>query len=246
MRMRKKPNLAARMEKCAHLLVGRPELLRGRWLDPANESPGCLTCQSQRLFPDKNQSLSCDGPNESGYSELYIELGCGKGRFTIETAKAATAPAVESGSLFVALEKSADAMIIAVERAAAEDLQNVRFINVFADDLTDYFAPGEVSRIYLNFCDPWPSNRHAKRRLTNRRFLEFYLQVLKPGGEVHFKTDNFPLFEYSLQEFEYAGFALKETVRDLHKDGPVGVMTDYEQKFHAQGLPIYKCIARKN
>jgi tRNA (guanine-N7-)-methyltransferase len=136
-------------------------------------------------------------------------------------------------------------MIIAVERAAAEALRNVRFINAFADDLASYFAPGEVSRIYLNFCDPWPSNRHAKRRLTHRRFLESYMQVLNPGGEIHFKTDNLPLFEYSLLEFERGGFTLTEVTRDLHKNGPVGVMTDYEMKFFTQGLPINRCAARK-
>ena len=208
MRMRKKQNLAARMEKCAHFLVAEPELFRGRWL------------------------------GGFGYGELHIELGCGKGRFTVETAKA------ESGIFFVALEKSADAMITALERAAAECLHNVRFVNAFADNLTDYFAPGEVSRIYINFCDPWPANRHEKRRLTGRRFLDLYKQVLCPGGEIHFKTDNLSLFEFSLREFEFIGFEPAEVTRDLHKDGPVGVMTDYELKFHSQGAPIYKCRMR--
>ena len=217
MRMRKKPNLPARMEKCAHLLVAEPESLRGRWLD------------------------------EFEYGDLHIELGCGKGRFTAETARLEAGKVNGSGTgvFIAALEKSADAMIIAVERAAAEGLENVRFVNAFADDLADYFAPCEVSRVYLNFCDPWPSNRHRKRRLTDRRFLELYMQALKPGGDIHFKTDNLPLFEYSLPEFECAGFILAEVRHDLHKDGPVGVMTDYELKFFAQGLPIYKCTARR-
>ena len=227
MRMRRKPNLKARMERCAHLLIAEPGLLRGRWL--------CLAEDRSR----GGDLLPALGIDELGRGGLHVELGCGKGRFTVETAKA------EAGVFIVALEKTADVMIIALERAAAESLKNVRFVNAFADDLLDYFAPGEVSRIYLNFCDPWPSNRHVKRRLTHRRFLNLYSQVLKPGGEIHFKTDNLPLFEYSLQEFELAGFTLNEVTRDLHQDGPVGVMTDYEQKFHGQGQPICRCVARK-
>ena len=221
--MRKKPNLAARMEKCAHLLVKEPELFRGGWGE------------------------------KFGYGELHVELGCGKGRFTVETAKAEAAKADtaktetenKTGVFIAALEKSADAMIIALERAASEELRNLRFIHSLADNLTDYFAPGEVSRIYLNFCDPWPSNRHAKRRLTNRRFLDLYMQALYPGGEIHFKTDNLPLFEFSLREFEFCGFSLIDVTRGLHKDGPAEIMTDYELKFHNQGFPVYKCIVKK-
>ena len=206
MRLRKKPNLEIRTEKCAHLLASQPESYCGRWLIE---------------FP---------------HDELHIELGCGKGLFTYQTAK--SSPDV----LVVALEKLASAMIIALERAAADDLRNVRFINSLADNLADYFAPEEVSRIYINFCDPWPSNRHAKRRLTHRRFLELYAQILRPGGELFFKTDNCALFDFSLREFEHGGFGLIDSTRDLHKNGPVGIMTDYEVKFHAQGLPI--CSAR--
>ena len=203
MRMRKKPNFEARKERCAHLLVADPQALRGRWL--------------------------C----EFGYDELHIELGCGKGAFTVGTAKA------EPGVFIAALEKSAGALLIALERANAAGLRNVRFVNALADNLTEYFAPGEAARIYINFCDPWPTNRHAKRRLTNRHFVELYKQILRPGGEVYFKTDDLPLFEYSLGEFESGGFRLAGSVRDLHKNGPVGIMTDYEQKFHSQGQPIY-------
>jgi len=205
--MRRKPNLEARLEKCSHLLVRAPELYRGRWLEE---------------FP--------------GYKELHIELGCGKGRFTVGTAK--TSPDV----LFVALEKSANVMVIALERAANEGLRNALFAGCFADYLTDYFSPGEVSRIYINFCDPWPSVRHAKRRLTGQPFLELYTQVLRPGGEIYLKTDNLQLFEFSLLEFELCGFSNLEIVRDLHKSGPVGVMTDYELKFYEQGLPIYQGV----
>ena len=201
--MRKKPNHAARMEKCAHLLVTEPKSLYGLW---------------RGTF---------------GYDELYVELGCGKGAFTVGTAKE------ESGIFIVALEKSIGALLSALERANDAGLRNVRFINALADNLTEYFAPGETSRIYINFCDPWPTNRHAKRRLTNRRFIELYRQVLRPGGGIYFKTDDLPLFEYSLGEFESGGFMLAGSSRDLHKDGPVGIMSDYEAKFHSQRKPIY-------
>ena len=208
MRMRRKPNLDARIEKCAHLIVAQPEALLGIWLE------------------------------DSRLSELHIELGCGKGRFTVETAKAA--PDI----LYAAFEKTANVLVIALERAERERLQNVRFANAFVEDIEECFAPGEVSRIYLNFPDPWPSNRHAKRRLTAQSFLEKYARILRPGGEIHFKTDNLPLFEYSLCEFERSRFRLLEETRDLHKNGPTGAMTDYEQKFFSMGMPIYQCLVQ--
>jgi len=169
--------------------------------------------------------------------EVHIELGCGKGRFTLETAKS------EPNILHVALEKITNILVFALELADREGAENVRFINALADDLTDFFAPDEVARIYLNFCDPWPGRKREKRRLTSQRFLALYSKVLQPGGEIRFKTDNLPLFEFSLREFERCGFVLLEETRDLHKNGPVGIMTDYELKFFNQGLPIYKCRA---
>jgi len=205
--MKRKPNLAARIERCSHLLINEPALHSGRWLD------------------------------DFGFGELRVELGCGKGRFSVETARA------EPDVLFVALEKSDNVLVIALERTAAAGLNNLLFVNVLADDLLDFFAPGEISQIYINFCDPWPSNRHVKRRLTGPRFLELYSQVLSRQGCLHFKTDNLPLFEFSLREFGRNGFFLLDVVRDLHKNGPVGVMTDYELKFYSQGTPIFKCIA---
>ena len=234
------------MEKCSHLLVTEPELYHGRWQSLFCGNQNSLVNQRRVLAAGINESPSGADPGEPSRFELHVEIGCGKGRFTVETAKAAEAALrTRDGFFMVALEKSADAMVIALERAAAEGLRNIKFINAFADDLTEYFAPGEVSCIYLNFCDPWPSNRHAKRRLTNRRFLELYMQVLNTGGEIRFKTDNLPLFEYSLHEFEYAGFTLTDVDRDLHGDGPAEIMTDYEIKFHSQGSPIYKCVYRK-
>ena len=134
-------------------------------------------------------------------------------------------------------------MVIAMERVCAMGLHNVFFIDGDAARLTDLFAPSEVDRIYINFCDPWPGNRHAKRRLTHPDFLLRYRQVLSRKGEIHFKTDNRDLFEWSLFQFPRAGFLLSQVTRDLHANGIQGVMTDYEEKFHNLGTPINRCVA---
>ena len=105
------------------------------------------------------------------------------------------------------------------------------------------FSVGEVDRIYINFCDPWPKKRDAKRRLTSSGFLKLYQAILPTDGEIHFKTDNLPLFEYSLEQFKEAGFLLKDVTFDLQEHGPVGVMTDYEAKFYEQGIKINRCVA---
>mgnify|MGYP001121058422 CR=1 FL=1 len=208
MRMRKKRNLIPRMERCAALLVKEPALHRSRWRSD---------------FP--------------GFQELHLEIGCGRGRFTVEIAK--QNPHV----FFIAIERVADAMIIGLERAMEEVLTNIRFITQDASNLLEFFGEGELDRIYLNFSDPWPGKRHAKRRLTSERFLPVYKKILRPGGAIHFKTDNNELFEYSLGTFQEAGFALSEITRNLHERGPVGAMTDYEMKFHAQGVSINRCVA---
>ena len=171
--------------------------------------------------------------------ELRLELGCGKGRFTAGTA------AAEPDVLFIAVERVPDAMVMAMERCAAQGLTNVFFIDANADQLPLFFAPGEADRIYINFCDPWPSNRHAKRRLTHPDFLLRYRQVLAEAGEIHFKTDNRDLFEWSLFQFPKAGYQLSQVTRNLHEHGVQGVMTDYEEKFHSLGTPINRCVATK-
>ena len=207
MRMRKKKNLAPRMEACGALLVTDPAAERGRWRE---RRPGAV--------------------------KLRLELGCGKGRFTAETA------AAHSEDLYVAIERVPDAMVIAMERCRAMGLTNVFFIDGDAAALERYFAPGEVDLIYINFCDPWPSVKHSRRRLTHEGFLRGYRKVLREGGQIHFKTDNRDLFEWSLFQFPKAGFALSEVTRNLHGGGVQGVMTDYEEKFHALGTPINRCV----
>ncbi len=209
-RMRKKKNLIPRMEKCESILLRDPSAYKGRWRD---------------AFP--------------GFSELHIELGCGKGRFTVETAQS------KPETLFVAVERAPEAMITAMERAMASGLENVRFIDMDAAKLRDVFGDGEADLIYINFCDPWPPKKQAKRRLTAPGFLALYKAVLKSRGEIHFKTDNYPLFCYSLQSFYENGFDIYDATHDLHGTGGGGIMTDYEVKFHAQGVPINRCVAKK-
>ena len=206
--MRKKPNLVPRMERCARVLIPDPEARRGRW---------------RELMPQAES--------------LWLELGCGKGRFTAEMAEQ------NPQTLYLAVERVPDAMVIAMERVCARELGNAFFVDGDAARLPLFFAPGEVDRIFINFCDPWPGNRHAKRRLTHPDFLLRYRQVLAPGGEIHFKTDNRELFEWSLFQFPRAGFTLSQVTRDLHAGGVCGVMTDYEEKFHSLGTPINRCVA---
>ena len=168
---------------------------------------------------------------------LEVELGCGKGRFTAGTAKA------QPDTLLIAVEKVPDAMVVAMERVTAESLKNVFFLDADAALLPMLFAAGEVDRLYINFCDPWPKSNQKKRRLTHGNFLKKYRQVLKEGGQIHFKTDNDKLFEWSLEEIPQFGFQLSEVTRDLHANGPVGVMTDYEAKFYGEGKNINRCVA---
>ena len=173
-----------------------------------------------------------------GHAHLQLELGCGKGGFTC--AAAAAMP----DTLLVAVEKVPDAMVVAMERAVEASLTNVRFLDADALRLPELFAPGEVERIYINFCDPWPKKKQFKRRLTAPGFLALYRQVLAPGGEIWFKTDNLPLFDWSCETMTEAGFQLSEVTRDLHAGGPVGIMTDYEKKFYGEGKPICRLVAR--
>ena len=208
MRMRKKKNLLPRMERCQDRLISEPYSMPGTW---------------RALMPEAR--------------EVRVELGCGKGRFTVETARS------EPDVLLIAVEKVPDAMVIAMERAEAAQLKNVFFVTADASQLPLFFAPGEVDRIYINFCDPWPTKRHAKRRLTHGNFLRLYRKVLKPDAQIHFKTDNPLLFSFSVEEFPQFGFALSDVTNNLHENGPQGVMTDYEAKFYEQGLPIHRCVA---
>ena len=209
MRMRKKRNLEPRLEKAASALLQDPQSLKGHW---------------RTVFP--------------GYRELAVELGCGKGRFTADTA------AAEPELFLAAVERVPEATVVGMERVTRRGLQNVRFLDMDAAELCRVFAPGEADRIYVNFCDPWPSNGHAKRRLTAPDYLTLYRTVLRPGGELRFKTDNVPLFDWSVEQLRRCGWEILFETHDLHHDGIADIMTDYEAKFHSQGVPICKCVAR--
>ena len=132
-------------------------------------------------------------------------------------------------------------MVVAMEKAQSMGLKNVFFIDMDVAAMEEIFAGGEIDRLFINFPDPWPRKKNAKRRLTHRGFLDKYCRVVRAGGEIHFKTDNAPLFAFSLEEFAACGLEVKHLTRNLHEHGIVGIMTGYEEKFHALGTPINRC-----
>ena len=171
---------------------------------------------------------------------LHIEVGMGKGRFIMELAQ--SHPKLH----FIGIERYSSVLLRALQKRQQLDLSNIFFLCVDAKNLDQFFAPGEVSRIYLNFSDPWPKDRHAKRRLTSPQFLTVYQKILAPDGTVEFKTDNRGLFEYSLESIPAAGWQITEQTFDLHHSPMAAgnVMTEYEEKFASEGKPICKLIAR--
>ncbi len=170
---------------------------------------------------------------------LKLEIGCGKGSFTCALASA------EQECDLVAIEKVPDAMILAMERAQAAKLNNVCFLDYDAARLREVFSPGELECIYINFCDPWPKSRDAKFRLTAPAFLRIYADLLPQGGEVFFKTDNGPLFEWSVEQFKNEGWQIRKLTRDLHAQGICGILTDYERRFLEEGVAIKMLVARR-
>lgn len=170
---------------------------------------------------------------------LHVELGTGRGKFI--TGMAELYPHIN----FVGIEAVQDVLYCALSKVRERDLTNVRLVLFNANEMRDLFAPGEIDRLYINFCDPWPKNRHAKRRLTHSRFLEMYRELLKPRSELHFKTDNEALFEFSLNQFAEAQLGLQNISLDLHKsDFSDNVTTEYEARFSALGMKIFRCEAR--
>ena len=206
MRMRKMRNLEPRMERCAAYRIEDPAAHKGAW---RALKPNCTA--------------------------LWVEVGCGKGKFTAETA------AANPDVLLIAVERCREAVVVAMEKAQAMGLKNVFYIDMDVANIEEIFAAAEIDRLFINFPDPWPRKKNAKRRLTHRTFLDRYCRVVKENGEIHFKTDNAPLFEYSLEEFAACGLQVNALTRDLHANGIVGIMTGYEEKFHALGTPINRC-----
>ena len=169
---------------------------------------------------------------------IHNEVGTGKGQFI--NGMAQQNPDIN----YIGIELADRVIVTALDRLLESNLPNVKLLNVNALELPDIFAEGEVSRVYLNFSDPWPKTRHEKRRLTYKTFLDLYKGILPEHGEIHFKTDNRGLFEYSLVSFSHYGMKLNYVSLDLHNSDFEGnVMTEYEQKFSAKGNPIYRCEA---
>lgn len=209
MRMRKKKNCDARMEKCADIWVRDAEKLKGKWTSRFGNS-----------------------------NPIHIEIGCGKGNFIVGMAK--MYPDVN----FIAIEKVEDVIVMAMEKAKEAGLTNVLFTDMDAEKIEDVFERGEISRIYLNFSDPWKKKKQAKRRLTHKRFLDRYKAVLLNGDYIYFKTDNKALFEFSLNSFAEENFKLSNITFDLHNSDFEGnVMTEYEKRFSDMGQPIYRLEA---
>ena len=171
---------------------------------------------------------------------LYLEVGMGKGRFITELAGR------NPENNYVGIEKYSSVLLRALEkRELLPELTNLRYLRMDAEDLPEVFGEGEVSGIYLNFSDPWPKDRHAKRRLPSRQFLARYDVILKKEGTLEFKTDNRPLFDFAVEELEPAGWKAQVITYDLHNDAALmegNVMTEYEEKFSSVGNPICKYI----
>lgn len=209
MRMRKKKNCAARIERCGDIRIIDPEQYKGSW----------------------SEVFGNDNP-------IHIEIGCGKGAFV--TGMAQLHPDVN----FIAIEKVEDVIVMAMEKAVNLGLSNVRFMDMDAERIEEFFEKGEIKRIYLNFSDPWKKNKQAKRRLTHKNFLDRYKNVLNAGDFIWFKTDNMKLFEFSLNSFAQEDFKMQNITLDLHNSGFEGnVITEYEQRFLDLGQPIYRLEA---
>ena len=173
---------------------------------------------------------------------IHIEVGMGKGQFIIEMAK--RNPEIN----YIGIEKYSSVLVRAVEKLEDFEQNNLRLIRMDAENIEEVFDKDEVDRIYLNFSDPWPKDRHSKRRLTSTRFLERYNNILTPEGRVMFKTDNKDLFDFSLEQVEEAGWILENHTYDLHHSeyNEGNVMTEYEEKFSAKGNTICRLVAYRH
>ena len=220
MRMRNKKNLKPRLEAVADYL-----------LDATSEDPNAKTAVLVKEYFDYEAIFGNDHP-------VYLEVGCGKGQFIVELA--ARHPEYN----FIAVEKVANVIVTAAERAKEAGLQNVKFALCGAEYLPKFLPEQSIAGIYLNFSCPYPKNTYANHRLTNQRFLVIYKELLAPGAVIEQKTDNMHFFEYSLEEFTKGGYRLQNISLDLHhSDFEGNIVTEYEQRFSSQGYPIYRLEA---
>ncbi len=201
-----------------------------------------LAACSALLCEKKEKPIASPLEDFGRQSEMHLEIGCGKGGFAC--GMAANYPDI----CFYAMERIPNVMINALERAEAEranrTADNLRFIIANAENLEEWFEEGSLDTIYLNFSDPWPKERHAKRRLTYRENLIRYFKLLKKGGKLRFKTDNVGLFDFTLSELSLLGVTPDAVTRDLHRSpmNEGNVMTEYEKNFSSQGYPIHMLI----
>lgn len=165
---------------------------------------------------------------------VHLEIGCGKGDFICGTS------VLNPDVNFIAIERISDVLMLAAEKVKSKEIKNVRLAVMNAAKLNEVFKPGSISRIYLNFSDPWPKKGYAKRRLTYRSFLEIYKAILAPNGSIYLKTDDNNLFEFSVEELTLSGFEITDITRDLHASeyADDNVMTEYERNFTAEGKKI--------
>ncbi len=201
--------------------------------DVISSSPYCINDVKMHKGSFKSDIFQNNNP-------LYIEIGMGKGQFI--TTLARNNPDIN----YIGIERYSSVCLRAVQKVADEDIPNLRFICFDAAEITDIFDKNEIDQIYLNFSDPWPKDRHAKRRLTSSTFLDRYDAILVPDGHIEFKTDNRDLFDFSIEEINNHPLWHTDAVTyDLHHDETMNignVMTEYEEKFSSQGNPICKVI----
>lgn len=193
-----------------------------------------LQC-AEYLYQHEGDPLS--SPSKTVFGEesaVYLEIGAGKGGFAVGMTKA------NPGVAYFAMERVTDCVVLAAERAKKEGSDKLRFIIDTADNLTKIFAKGSVDAIFLNFSDPWSKKGYAKRRLTHARYLAVYMELLKDGGILRFKTDNVGLFDFSLEQIDEVGLPLNKVTRDLHSSewNEGNVVTEYEAAFSSQGVKI--------
>lgn len=220
MRMRRRRNLDQRLADCKDKLF---EIIT----DELNFEKAI----QNKEYIDFDKIFGNDNPT-------VLEIGCGKGKFACEYAKAHPEQNV------IAVEKYGNVIVEACERAIEDGIDNLYFIKGNAEYLPKYIKDGSVERIFLNFSCPFPKNKYAIHRLTHHRFLSIYRLLLCEGGEIHQKTDNMHFFEFSIEEFSQNGFALKNVSLDLHRSGfEDNIMTEYEARFSSMGMPIYRLEA---
>lgn len=194
---------------------------------------------SEYVVQDEKSKKGCWSEVFGRKAPLHIEVGMGKGQFMMQLA-------LQNPDInYVGIEMYSSVLLRAVQKMEEAPMDNLRFIRMDAREIEEVFDKGEVDKIYLNFSDPWPKDRHAKRRLPSRQFLARFDQILKKEGNLEFKTDNRDLFDFAVEEVEPAGWKIDAITYDLHHDEVMNqgnILTEYEEKFSSKGNPIYKYI----